>query len=486
MPDTAKQEIKLFYCYAREDKTMRDELEKYLSSLKRLYSLRNWHDREILPGQEWEQAIETSLNTAHLILLLISPDFMSSEYCYGKEMQRALERHAEGTCKVIPIILRPSFLDAAPFNKLQMLPTDAKPITRWPDRDEAFHDVVKEINLVLKDLLLSLKSKKDWLDEGIILRNLKRYEYALEAFEQALRLDTNYLEAYQEKGMALFELEHYDYALEAFEQALHLRPNHVALSIVKGQTLNALERYEDALIVFEQVIRLDPNIASAYTGRDRALQQLGISRKAQEELAIQLAQTRRQLAAQQKRTKEMDSQQQLARQNLTKEQKQSEQLESQLAQTREQKDEALEQLNQSRKTQEELASQLEKAQQQLAAERAQRKQLEIELQEARKLSMTRQEDKAPHIAPLQVEKLKVIHTLTGHTGGVYGVAISLDGQTLVSGSHDWTIKVWNLSTGKEVRTLTGHTNNIYGVAISPDGQTLVSASYDKTIKVWGV
>ena len=45
MPDTAKQEIKLFYCYAREDKTMRDELEKYLSSLKRLYSLRNWHDR---------------------------------------------------------------------------------------------------------------------------------------------------------------------------------------------------------------------------------------------------------------------------------------------------------------------------------------------------------------------------------------------------------------------------------------------------------
>ena len=81
---------------------------------------------------------------------------MNSDYCYGKEMQRALERHVEGTCKVIPIILRPTFLDAAPFNKLQMLPTDAKPITRWPDRDEAFHDVVKEINLVLKDLLISL------------------------------------------------------------------------------------------------------------------------------------------------------------------------------------------------------------------------------------------------------------------------------------------------------------------------------------------
>jgi hypothetical protein len=93
MPDATKQEIILFYCYAREDKALRDELEKHLSSLKRLYSLRNWHDREILPGEEWEQAIDTHLNSAHLILLLVSPDFLSSEYCFGKEMQRALVVH---------------------------------------------------------------------------------------------------------------------------------------------------------------------------------------------------------------------------------------------------------------------------------------------------------------------------------------------------------------------------------------------------------
>jgi len=93
MPDTPKQEIKLFYCYAREDKALRDELEKHLSWLKRRYQLKNWHDREIVPGEEWEQSIDTHLNTAHLILLLISPDFMASDYCYGKEMQRALNRH---------------------------------------------------------------------------------------------------------------------------------------------------------------------------------------------------------------------------------------------------------------------------------------------------------------------------------------------------------------------------------------------------------
>jgi hypothetical protein len=77
MADTSKQEIKLFYCYARKDKPLRDELEIHLSWLKR--QLTNWHDHEILPGEEWEQAIDKDLNTAHPILLLNSPDFMASD-----------------------------------------------------------------------------------------------------------------------------------------------------------------------------------------------------------------------------------------------------------------------------------------------------------------------------------------------------------------------------------------------------------------------
>jgi tetratricopeptide (TPR) repeat protein len=385
MPETFKQEIKLFYCYAREDKALRDELEKHLGSLKRLFALRNWHDREILPGEEWEQVIDTHLNTAHLILLLVSPDFMNSDYCYGKEMQRALERHEAGTCRVMPIILRPTYLEAAPFSKLQMLPTGAKPITRWTNRDEAFHNVVKEISLVLKGLLISLKTKKDWFDEAISYRNQQRYDYALEAFEQALRLDPNYMEAYQEKGMTLLELARYDYALEAFEQALRLDPNLVSLYIAKGQTLNALERYKEALTAFEQAIHLDPD----YIGRDKALQQLGISREAQEQLASQLQQTQQQLEDQQKRVeqltsqlaythqqrvealeqlelsqetqKDFENQLQEAQQQLEDQQKQSKQLGSQLVQTQQQKDKAQEQLSLAKEPQDELASQPGKA-----------------------------------------------------------------------------------------------------------------------------
>jgi LuxR family transcriptional regulator, glucitol operon activator len=153
MPDASRQSIKLFYCYAHEDRVLRDQLEKRLSGLKRYYHIVNWHDREILPGQDWERAIDEQLNSADIIFLLISPDFMASDYCYGIEMQHALQRHKEGNCLVIPILLRPTHWEGEPFGRLQLLPTDARPITRWPDRDEAFQDVAKEVSRAIKALL---------------------------------------------------------------------------------------------------------------------------------------------------------------------------------------------------------------------------------------------------------------------------------------------------------------------------------------------
>jgi tetratricopeptide (TPR) repeat protein len=252
MADALKQEIKLFYCYAHEDRPIRDELEKHLSWLKRRYQLTNWHDREILPGEEWERAIDTHLNTAQLILLLISPDFMASDYCYGKEMRRALERHKAGTCRVVPILLRPTYWEDAPFSSLQLLPTDARPITRWPDRDEAFQDVVTEISRTIKDLLTSLKTKEEWLDKGNALRNLKRYEEALAAYEQAIRLDPNFADAYYNKGIALNELKRHEEALAAYEQAIHLNPNDAYAYNGKGIALRDLKRYKEADQAFEK------------------------------------------------------------------------------------------------------------------------------------------------------------------------------------------------------------------------------------------
>src|SRR6266851_204843 len=182
MAETPKQEIKLFYCYARKDKLLRDELEIHLSWLKRRYQLTNWHDREILPGEEWEQAIDKNLNTAHLILLLISPDFMASDYCFGKEMKRALERHKAGVCRVVPILLRPTYWEDAPFSGIQLLPTNARSITSWPNSDEAFQDIVTEISRTIKDLLISLNTKVEVVTE--ISRTIKDPPASLKTKEE--------------------------------------------------------------------------------------------------------------------------------------------------------------------------------------------------------------------------------------------------------------------------------------------------------------
>src|SRR6266480_2456082 len=106
---TAKQirAVEVFYCYAHKDQALRDELEKHLATLKRLNQIVGWHDRQIQAGMEWEGEIASHLSTASIFLLLVSPDFISSDYCYSIEMKQALERHKAGDARVIPIILRP-------------------------------------------------------------------------------------------------------------------------------------------------------------------------------------------------------------------------------------------------------------------------------------------------------------------------------------------------------------------------------------------
>jgi len=153
MPALSEKKLKVFYCYARRDQELREALECHLSHLKRLYHLETWFDREIRPGQIWKKAIDEQLKRADLILLLISPDFLASDYCYRKEMLYALTRHASGEAKVLPILLRPVHWKDAPFSHIQALPKDALPVTRWPDRDEAFSDIARGIDLVLQELL---------------------------------------------------------------------------------------------------------------------------------------------------------------------------------------------------------------------------------------------------------------------------------------------------------------------------------------------
>ena len=137
--------VDLFYSYAHEDEPLRDELDGHLALLRRKGVIRPWHDRGIVPGQQWDEAIDAQLTRADLILLLVSKDFLNSDYIWGKELAVAIARAERGDASVVPVLLRAVDIEDAPFAKLQGLPTDLRPVTSWPNRDEAWTDVAKGI-----------------------------------------------------------------------------------------------------------------------------------------------------------------------------------------------------------------------------------------------------------------------------------------------------------------------------------------------------
>jgi hypothetical protein len=144
--------IEVFFSYSHRDERLRNELEKHLALLKRSAAIAAWHDRKIIPGENVDQAIDHRLEHAKLILLLISSDFLSSDYCYSTEMQRAMELHRAGLAQVIPIILRPAMWHDAPFGKLLALPRDGKPVTTWATHDQAFLDIVVGIKRAIDEV----------------------------------------------------------------------------------------------------------------------------------------------------------------------------------------------------------------------------------------------------------------------------------------------------------------------------------------------
>ncbi len=150
--NSASQRIDVFFSYAHEDEELRNELTKHLKLLERQGVISAWYDRDITAGEEWKPKILEKLNQSQLILLLISADFLASDFCWGVELQRAMERHEAKEARVIPIILREVDWKGAPFGKLQALPKNAEPVTNWSNRDQAFANIARGIRRAVEDL----------------------------------------------------------------------------------------------------------------------------------------------------------------------------------------------------------------------------------------------------------------------------------------------------------------------------------------------
>lgn len=155
----------VFFSYSHKDEALRDQLETHLALLRNQGLIEAWHDRRIVAGDEFDDTILARIAAADIILLLVSSDFISSPYCYSREMMKAMERHDSGAARVIPVILRPCDWTSAPFGKLLAAPRDGKAVTSWPDRDEAFTDVAKQVRRAVEALGASPVQQRKGQDE---------------------------------------------------------------------------------------------------------------------------------------------------------------------------------------------------------------------------------------------------------------------------------------------------------------------------------
>lgn len=223
--------IKIFFCYAHEDEALLNRLKKHLKPFQREGLIDTWHDRDITAGAEWEREISEQLNTSQLILLLVSPDFMDSDYCYSVEMKRAIERHKKGEAHVIPIILRHVYWWGEPLGKFQALPTDAKPVTdpEWHNLDIAFLDVAQGIRAVVEELILKINTLSKI--PPILIKAESIARYFIEDLEALIRNTNIDLPAYIQQTPGELQLNNRDVLSMLYDDIAHMLRDEVIIGL---------------------------------------------------------------------------------------------------------------------------------------------------------------------------------------------------------------------------------------------------------------
>jgi WD40 repeat protein len=290
------ESIKLFFSYSHKDEDIRNELANHLDILKRQRVILTWYDRQIGAGTEWANQIDENLKKADIILLLVSSYFIASDYCYDIELEIAMKRHEAKEALVVPIILRPVDWSGAPFAKLQAFPKDAKAITTWQDKHEAFVNVAQGIRKAITELLEERKQKFKQ-KEAARMQYLKKLEEALSdgeisiperhtltELQQELRLTPE--EAREIEKYAFEPLERYKENLNKYRKTLkELIENEYPFS---EQTQNDLKlRQRDLGIKIEDVTKIEkPIFEEAELKCQKILQNVQAVIKQEQELEI--------------------------------------------------------------------------------------------------------------------------------------------------------------------------------------------------------
>jgi hypothetical protein len=142
---------RVFVSYSHKDQRFLFALEEQLKLLQRKGYLCWWTDQKIVLGDDWRIAIGDNLEEADVILLLVSIHFLASDFCWEVELARAIERHHDGTARVIPIFVRSCRWQKTPIEGLQGVPTGGRAVQKWADKHEAWTSVALGIEKAIDE-----------------------------------------------------------------------------------------------------------------------------------------------------------------------------------------------------------------------------------------------------------------------------------------------------------------------------------------------
>jgi len=157
---------RVFCCSTHEDDEFLQKLKKHLIPLQHEGWITVDADRDIPPGKDWQLEVDLQLETAYIILFLVSPDFMASDSHFNDEMPKALARHELSLAHTIPVIVRPTDWQGTSLGQLPALPKDLRPVSTWSDRDDAFLSVIDGIRAIIPDFPQNPKPVNPSLEKG--------------------------------------------------------------------------------------------------------------------------------------------------------------------------------------------------------------------------------------------------------------------------------------------------------------------------------
>jgi TIR domain len=149
---TGAMEVFIVYAANSADEGHRENLEKHLSVLTRQQEIVLRHERLVTADKDTQAELKGMLDGADVIVLLLSPDFIASDFCYNDQMSVAMKRQRDHTARVIPVLVGSCYWEPLPFSELKVLPASRKAITSHPDEASAWTEVAREIHAAIKEL----------------------------------------------------------------------------------------------------------------------------------------------------------------------------------------------------------------------------------------------------------------------------------------------------------------------------------------------